>query len=292
MVLSQQWKSDHHPSPGIANGHLLRNTAIPSLLFSYCYTHPLPPFDIRRCIRLRDDNKLAGSAHSTEERQSMNTNELPHGYRPIAEAPLYAINLSAIVICIETGLPAKPNVEGYVRLTVDGKQIRRSVNAILARAFPAELLAAITLPGEQWLTCPNFTDYKVSTLARVWSAKKAILLAPGTGTTGYPAVCLPLAGSFPSIPVHILVANAFLGPCPEGMHVKHIDRDRANAALSNLRHAFPPRIDPSAAVALHLSGASVRATAQALGCEKKAVYRALRAKGFKSGATGRPQGAA
>ncbi|WP_141507400.1 HNH endonuclease signature motif containing protein [Rhizobium sp. H4] len=219
----------------------------------------------------------------------MNTNELPHGYRTIAEAPLYAVSLSATVICIETGRPAKPNAEGCVRLTIDGKQIRRSVNALRARAFPADLLAAITLPGEQWRTCPDFPNYKVSTHARVWSVKKAILLAPGTGTTGYPAVCLPLADSFPSIHVHILVANAFLGPCPEGMHVKHIDRDRANAALSNLRHAFAPKIDQAAAVSLYLSGASGKATAQVLGCEKKAVYRALRAKGFNSRATGRPR---
>jgi hypothetical protein len=223
----------------------------------------------------------------------MNTNELPHGYRTIAEAPVYAINLSATVICIETGRPAKPNAEGCVRLTVDGNQIRRSVNALRARAFPADLLAAITLPGEQWRTCRNFPDYKISTLARVWSVRKAILLAPGIGTS-HPSVCLPMADGFPSVTVHSLVADAFLGPCPEGMHVEHIDRDKGNAVLSNLRHvrANAPKIDQAAAVALYLSGASARATAQALGCEKKAVYRALRAKGFKSRATGRPQSAA
>ncbi|WP_064693430.1 HNH endonuclease signature motif containing protein [Rhizobium aegyptiacum] len=213
----------------------------------------------------------------------MNTNELPHGYRTIAEAPLYAINLSATVICIETGRPATRNAEGGVRLTVDGKQIRRSVNALRARVFPAELLAAATHPGEEWRTCRDFPDYKVSTLARVWSVKKAILLAPCGGTTGYPSVCLPLAGGFPSVPVHILVAEAFLGPCPEGMHVQHIDRDRANSRLSNLRHvsAHAPKFDQAAAVALYLSGASGKATAGALGCEKTTVYRALRAKGLK-----------
>ncbi|MGO7873689.1 NUMOD4 motif-containing HNH endonuclease [Rhizobium leguminosarum] len=217
----------------------------------------------------------------------MNTIELPHGYRTIAEAPLYAINLSAAVICIETGRPAKPNAEGYVRLTVDGKQIRRSVNVLRSRAFPADLLAAVTLPGEQWRTCPDFPNYKVSTLGRVWSVKKAILLAPGTGT-GYPSVCLPLADGFPSVTVHSLVADAFLGPCPEGMHVEHIDRDKGNAALDNLRHvrAHAPKIDQAAAVAMYLAGASGRATGKALGCGKKAVYRALKAHGLKTRAGG------
>lgn len=214
----------------------------------------------------------------------MNTNELPHGYRTIAEAPLYAIDFSGRVICIKSGRSAKPTAKRTVRLTVDGKQIGRSVNALQARAFPAELLAAVTLPGEQWRICCGFPDYRVSTLARVWSVKKAILLAPAAGTSGYPSVCLPLADSFPSIPVHLLVAEAFLGPCPEGMHVQHIDRDRANAVLSNLRHvtANAPKIDQAAAVALYLSGASGKATAEALGCEKKAVYRALKAKGLKA----------
>lgn len=224
----------------------------------------------------------------TKECPFMNTNELPHGYRTIAEAALYAINLNATVISIETGRPAKTNAEGCVRLAVDGKQIRRSVNALRARAFPAELLAAVTLPGEQWRTCRNFPDYKISTLARVWSIKKAILLAPGTGT-GYPSVCLPLAEGFPSVTVHSLVADAFLGPCPEGMHVEHLDRDKGNAVLGNLRHAFASKIDQAAAVSLYLSGVSGRATAQTLGCDKKAVYRALKAKGLKSRAIGRPR---
>lgn len=218
----------------------------------------------------------------------MNTNELPYGYRTIAEAPLYAVDLSASVIRIETGAPVEPNAEGRVRLAVDGKRIRRSVNALLAHAFPAEILAAVTLHGEQWRTCRDFPDYRVSTFARVWSIKKAILLAPGTGTTGYPSVCLPLAGSFPSVPVHILVADAFLGPCPEGMHVEHIDRDRANSRLSNLRHvrAHAPKIDQSAAVSLYLAGASGRATGKALGCDKRTVYRALKAHGLKTRAGG------
>jgi hypothetical protein len=220
----------------------------------------------------------------------MNTIENYEGFRVIGEAPLYAVNMNARVIRIETGQPVKPNAARRVRLTVGKKQTRPSVNALRARAFPAELLAAATLAGEQWRVCPAFPDYKVSTHARVWSVKKAIILNPGIGTNGYPSVTLPLADGFPSISVHKLVADAFLGPCPEGMHVAHIDRDSANARLSNLRHvrAFAPTIDQAAAVTLYLAGASGRAAAKAIGCEMHAVYRALRANGIKPRPPGRP----
>ena len=36
--------------------------------------------------------------------------------------------------------------------------------------------------------------------------------------------------------VHQLVAEAFLGPCPQGMEVCHNDGDRANNKLENLRY--------------------------------------------------------
>jgi hypothetical protein len=53
----------------------------------------------------------------------------------------------------------------------------------------------------------------------------------------YPSVKLSLLGVRPSVAVHTLVTGAFLGPCPEGHEVAHIDNDPANNAASNLRWA-------------------------------------------------------
>lgn len=35
---------------------------------------------------------------------------------------------------------------------------------------------------------------------------------------------------------HVLVAEAFLGPCPSGMEVDHVNRDRSDNRLINLRY--------------------------------------------------------
>jgi len=39
--------------------------------------------------------------------------------------------------------------------------------------------------------------------------------------------------------VHRLVAAAFIGPCPEGHHVHHIDNDPSNNFIENLRYVTP-----------------------------------------------------
>lgn len=83
--------------------------------------------------------------------------------------------------------------------------------------------------------------YEVSSLGRVrclprkWVPQARIIKvvnSPGR----YPQVGLCSPQKNLTRMVHQLVAEAFLGPCPEGMEVCHCDGDRLNNTLSNLRY--------------------------------------------------------
>lgn len=98
---------------------------------------------------------------------------------------------------------------------------------------------------ERWRPVVGFEDtYAVSSLGRVRRE------APGRGTqVGRLLRPQPAAGGrYPGVTlmgpdgrqysryVHELVAEAFLGPCPEGQEVDHKDTDRWNPAVSNLEY--------------------------------------------------------
>jgi hypothetical protein len=106
---------------------------------------------------------------------------------------------------------------------------------------------------EQWLPVVGFEGfYEVSNLGQVRgigrsvpsgrSNTKGIRRVSGKIVTqanrhgGYLSVWLCKLGKGQSFLVHRLVAEAFLGPCPPGKEVDHINRDRAGNILSNLRY--------------------------------------------------------
>ena len=88
--------------------------------------------------------------------------------------------------------------------------------------------------------------YEVSDLGRVRRIRTGNILKPYVRKTGYHTVNLyvteggtPIGTSHFSFVVrrvHVLVAEAFLGPKPQGMDVNHVDGDKGNNALSNLEY--------------------------------------------------------
>lgn len=102
-----------------------------------------------------------------------------------------------------------------------------------------------TTTVENWVPVKGNPRYEVSDLGRVRSLVS-------TGPDGGPRILRPAKGgkngrytvylfhgtkkSGRSTYVHHLVAEAFLGPRPDGMIVRHLDDDGANNAASNLAY--------------------------------------------------------
>lgn len=92
---------------------------------------------------------------------------------------------------------------------------------------------------EFWLPVPHagFADkYEVSSTGNIRNCLTGKILSPNWTQKGYRQVFLfPGGGPSKVFRVHRLVLETFVGPPPPGCEADHIDRDRSNNALSNLR---------------------------------------------------------
>lgn len=89
---------------------------------------------------------------------------------------------------------------------------------------------------EVWKEVVGFDKYHISNLGNVKSfarSKEGRLLKPGLASNGYYTVAL---GRNNTRTIHSLIAEAFIGPKPENQEVMHIDGNRQNSVLSNLKY--------------------------------------------------------
>lgn len=100
-----------------------------------------------------------------------------------------------------------------------------------------------------WREVPGFDGYEVSDAGNVRSrringrgtalAETPHPLKPAKASNGYLMVGLSRGSEVKYRTVHSLVAEAFIGPRPEGMQVAHNNGDRCDNRLSNLRYDTP-----------------------------------------------------
>ncbi len=105
----------------------------------------------------------------------------------------------------------------------------------------------------RWVPIPGWeTRYEISESGSVRSkemrvrargnttaTRKGRMLTPVRKSNGYLCVTLSNGVDRPQIGLHRLVARAFLGECPVGLHVLHCDGDKENNHYTNLRYGTP-----------------------------------------------------
>ena len=89
---------------------------------------------------------------------------------------------------------------------------------------------------EQWRTAKDFDNYEVSSSGRVRNKKTKRVLSTQIGNSGYSFVSLRKDGRYRSKGIGRLVAEAFIEESGEGKYIKHIDGDRFNNYVSNLKY--------------------------------------------------------
>jgi hypothetical protein len=90
---------------------------------------------------------------------------------------------------------------------------------------------------EEWRPIPGLPYYEASNLGRIRSSQSGshVILRGWLSGSGYRYVKIRQDGRPKDRTVHSLVAEAFYGPRPEGMEVRHLDGTRLNNAADNLR---------------------------------------------------------
>lgn len=131
---------------------------------------------------------------------------------------------------------------GMVWCTVCGHSERVNGAAALRHGWPKHCGMTMTIdaPDEVWRAIPSSHLYEASRAGSIRRKASGKVLRPGTDTKNYMHVCLyDGRGGHKTARVHVLVAETFLGPRPDGKQVNHKDRNRSHNAATNLEYVTP-----------------------------------------------------
>lgn len=89
---------------------------------------------------------------------------------------------------------------------------------------------------EQWRAVKDFDNYEVSSSGRIRNKKTKRVLATQIGKNGYNYASLRKDGKYRGKGVGRLVAEAFIEESGDGKYLRHIDGNKSNNYVSNLKY--------------------------------------------------------
>lgn len=90
---------------------------------------------------------------------------------------------------------------------------------------------------ERWKGVPGMEDkYEASTLGRIRNTRTGHILPYSRNRSNYYTVALWYDGKQCGTLAHLVVARTFLGKRPDGYHTRHLDGDKDNLRVDNLKY--------------------------------------------------------
>jgi hypothetical protein len=91
--------------------------------------------------------------------------------------------------------------------------------------------------NESWKMINGYANYEISSFGRVRNIKTSRVLKPGIETAGYSYVILCVKGVKRKYSIHRLTAGEFIDNVENKPFIDHIDNDKLNNNIVNLRWA-------------------------------------------------------
>ena len=89
---------------------------------------------------------------------------------------------------------------------------------------------------EEWRVCVINKNYEISNLGRLRNLVTKRIIKLYCHSNGYASYSTRHEGKKIAISIHQAVAKTFLGPRPKGCVIDHIDNNRSNNRVDNLRY--------------------------------------------------------
>lgn len=163
-----------------------------------------------------------------------NTKKMFHAHRLVAEAFIDNPDNLPIVNHID-GNKLNNNVDNLEWVTQSDNMAHAHANKLIKEREKSEYFLE-NLSGEEWKKIPGYENYSVSTFGRIKNDKTNLLLKKSL-VCGYHKIRLSKNGKVKDFIVHHLIYQVFndLEEIPKGYVIDHIDANKINNNLNNLR---------------------------------------------------------